>query len=196
MSQHREQISIVDGSLTTPPLLDSDSNNIRRSRSPIRRRSGGSRHRDNSRAQSPIQPVTPTTSSTRRRNVEIDFSNLRYEWIEGKRFGSSFLHTIEEEQLYRKKIERQGIMHLVCYFGGGCNAAMNFDVRQKICFRKVNLKVSLQQQQHNHGSKKSEITKIQVASEMKEKCRNAPGIDVGGSTVGNVRNIFQNAVRR
>lgn len=86
----------------------------------------------------------------------------------------------------------------MCSFYKNCKAKV--EVENGVCRRKIDLKTSWLDQQHNHGSMEAEIAEIKFSSTVKEKCRNATISSVqsgsGSVAVGNVRHMYDSVVRK
>lgn len=88
----------------------------RRSRSPLRNNENNSRsgHRTRETAPSPIGAI-------------LDMNNIRYEFMPGQRMNSKMLHTLDEHQLYKKKIVTKHDTQYECYkIKNGCPAKVSF----------------------------------------------------------------------
>lgn len=178
MSQLNEEQFNQEGAdvLTPPPFTPQI--NIRRSRSPFRNENNENRRRetrsqpangavrnaDAAVRQAESQPslVGPSTSSTSQSSpaptpTSLNYSNLRYEMIAGKRINSKVLHTIDEQQLYAYKVKTKDNVQYNCYKlkKMGCEAKVFTNVVSGVCFRKSNHTSA-----HNHATLRKEIADI------------------------------------
>lgn len=144
----------------------------RRSRSPIR-----STHNGPSLLRT--QSLPPPSSHS---DVVVDFSNIRYEIIAGKRLYSKMLHAIDEQQMYRFRINHKAQYN--CNVNK-CPSKVYVDLTTHVCARKTCY------EPHNHGPN-DQIDKIQLNDSIKKRCRSAA---VAARSGGNLREIFHNTVR-
>lgn len=158
-----------------PSPLSQQEPSERRSRSPIRLTVS-------QRIQSHSQPP-PTTQ---RQLSPVDFSNVRYEYVAGKRVGSKMLHAIGERQMYRYRVTHKNVAQYNCYIDK-CNAKLYVDLTTQVCARKQKF------EPHNHGPNDM-IEGIQLNDSIKQRCRNA-AVATRSASAGNVHNIFLNTIR-
>lgn len=179
MSQFNEEVVV---STTTTPLQI----NFRRSRSPFRNENNENRRRetrsqpengavrnaDASVRQAESQPslVGSSTASTSQSfpatiPTPLNYNNLRYEFIPGKRITSKVLHTIDEQQLYAYKVKTKEHVQYNCYKlkETGCEAKVYTKITSGVCFRKSN-----QTSAHNHATLRKEIDEIKLKTEIKK----------------------------
>lgn len=167
-STHSQQSSL-SSTQQTPPHEQPDQ---RRSRSPIRS-SGGEMRRIHSEPPPESQRV-------------IDYDNVRYRFVAGKRINSKMLHAIDEQQMYRYRVTHKNIAQYNCYIDT-CKAKLYVDTVSGVCARKA------KHTPHNHGPN-DEIMSIQLVDSIKKRCRSATvAAKTGGA--GNVRDIFHHTVR-
>lgn len=133
----------------------------RRSRSPLR-------------AEEPRSP--PRTQSLP--TVMVNYSRLRYKFVAGKRINSEMLHTLDEGQLYRFRVNLKAAAQYDCYLAH-CPAKVQINLDTKVCSRKGDAT-------HNHG-RNDQIEVIQLKDTIKKRCRSAAAVSRRG---GNVRETF------
>lgn len=200
---NEKQQAVVASSPPTPE------NNDRQSRSPLREMNPGSRRRRTNAQSQPVivaprndvgslrhaqsQPTLdePTSAqSSPARPPSINYCNLRYELMSGKRINSKLLHTIDEHQLYVQKVKTKSTRQYDCYKKKdlGCEAKVFVNNSSAVCFRKIN-----HGNEHNHSTLKKEINEIKMKTEIKTKCGDSATLaeHIGASGTGNVRGIFQ-----
>lgn len=123
----------------------------------------------------------------------MNYSNLRYILMPGKRINSKLLNTINEEQLYVFRVSTKKQTQYDCWkkIDLGCKAKVFLDKSNDICFRNYKY-----EDQHNHAPVTSEINELKLKNEIKSKCGSASSLAaaIGATGNGNVRGIFQNVL--
>lgn len=112
----------------------------------------------------------------------IDYTDLRYEFVSGKRVNSKMLHTVDERQMYRFRVSRKTFAQYDCYVAK-CPAKVCIHSATNVCSRKT-------QDRHNHGPN-DEIEAIQLKDAIKKRCLSAAVAAKGG---GNVHDVFINTI--
>lgn len=152
----------------------------RRSRSPLR--SSPESPAQNRRQREPSPPIFNS------------FRDIKYEFIAGHRLNSKLLHTMDEHQVYMKKVTtKKDIQYNCMKEKSGCLAKVFICINTNECIRKQS-----QAQTHNHGSMRAEIAEMKLKNEIKTKCGNAVTLSqhIGASGSGNVRGIFQHCLAK
>lgn len=150
------------------PQIESPQLAQRRSRSPLRSENGSQRAHS-----------APTSSLSA---AMIDYTNLRYEFVAGKRVDSKMLHTVDERQMYRFRVARKTFSQYDCYVAK-CPAKVSIHSATNVCSPKT-------VDRHNHGPNE-EIEAIQLNDAIKKRCRSAA---VAAKCGGNVHDVFNNTI--
>lgn len=206
-SPPQPQINSDDAVVTSP-----ESNNYRRSRSPLRELNVENRRRTASQPQMEIDGARAPAAGFSLRNAQsqphlahndddsvlqsgsqMSYTNLRYEFMSGKRINSKLLHTMDEHGLYVFRIGNKKLRQYDCYKSSqlGCTAKVFIDNATSVCFRK-----ETHPDKHNHGALNDEIHAIKLKTHIKTKCGDAAALaeQIGGKGTGNVRGIFQHCL--
>lgn len=149
-----------------------ETSEVRRSRSPLR--------------ESPLNRNRAQSAPELPHDVHLDYSNLSFEFIPGKRANSKLLHTIDEQQLYRRRVKHGRTTQYDCYINT-CNAKVFFDDELNSLKRKE------KHDRHNHGANDM-ISTLQLSESIKKRCRSA-AMAGRNENDGNVRDIFHNTIR-
>lgn len=139
--------------------------NPRRSRSPRR-------------SNSPTQRAQSAPSS-----MTVDYTDLKYTLMPGKRETSKVLHTIDERQLYFFRVNTKHAAQYNCYVKS-CSAKAQISLESSKCSRKGN-------EGHNHGPN-AEIETIQLKTAIKKRCRSVAAATRGG---GDVHAVFNETIQ-